>query len=916
MPAAFLTERRPDLVKEFVRAISSAKRLEEIRLSSQILVLWRCPRCKTEWWETACDRLRQQPLCRNCRGSERQPPGPPPDGSLAALYPAVASEFLCCTRYPNATPEILYANSGLHADWQCGTCGNRWSATICNRTANNSGCQVCANRKRGDANRRRMSGQSASDVAPHLKREFVRWVDDSCTKTLDAVGHGSALRAMWRCRQCGREWQSPIFLRTSGSGCRCKPRAKRSASRFVSDDKVLSKRFIRNITSPTRSKECTPLKSRDLCEWKCNTCEHSWNSPAGGLHSSKWKCPRCAILWSRLPKPGRSLAERFPDLAREFVRNLTRPHRHPSTLLPASIDRCEWRCRDCKKVWTTTPSTRVSGKGCRRCKTHEATLVAAAKSKSTRLVDACGDAQSAFVENLSRPGHPVALLAGKSNDRCRWRCVACGKTFVRTVSHFSKSQTCSPCSASARGRKWRKAPAGMSLLELEPDIAATFVHNMTTPEATPAMVRRKSRDLCEWKCQCGRMFIAPVCVRTMTPDYGCSWCRQRGRSLLEMEIAELLHAATNSAVEVDAAIESGRRIERVDLYLPKLNLYLDLDPERWHSSSEAIQRDKRKAKAFAQLRVRYIRVRPLGLPKVGGEVISVDATSKDAVAWFRRIAEWLRRDGVRATELRQTSIEKHLRIARERWKDVNGSPPTVSVASQFPQTANEFVRNLARPGFGVEWLAPLSVDECLWRCSSCGREWTQRPSQRFQSKEDLPGCKACRSHNRRGSLALKQVSVSVAEGAPWLLDEVVEFVDAPRIAETLLGRPATIGDLSIGSGLRAKWRCHDCQHEWVAAIGERASGRGCNECAKLRRGATRRKARPGQSLQDLFPEVAETLLENLKHPADGPDVVRPGSNARCRWRCPKCGRTDWITSPAHRCVAKACRRCRQSRAAR
>ena len=158
--------------------------------------------------------------------------------------------------------------------------------------------------------------------------------------------------------------------------------------------------------------------------------------------------------------------------------------------------------------------------------------------------------------------------------------------------------------------------------------------------------------------------------------------------------------------------------------------------------------------------------------------------------------------------------------------------------------------------------------------------------------------------------------MSVAEGAPWLLDEVVEFVDAPRIAETLLGRPATIGDLSIGSGLRAKWRCHDCQHEWVAAIGERASGRGCNECAKLRRGATRRKARPGQSLQDLFPEVAETLLENLKHPADGPDVVRPGSNARCRWRCPKCGRTDWITSPAHRCVAKACRRCRQSRAAR
>ncbi|MER7272410.1 zinc-ribbon domain-containing protein [Micromonospora carbonacea] len=511
-----------------------------------------------------------------------------------------------------------------------------------------------------------------------------------------------------------------------------------------------------------------------------------------------------------------------------------------------------------------------------------------------------------FVANRSHPDRGPQSFSAGTNDMCVWRCPECSRHFERTVASHAIRLFCAACAWLARGAASRIAPEEKSLATLMPEVAASFVADLSWPGHGPTTLYPRAGALCSWRCRCGALFEAHVRDRAKSPDYGCGRCRRRGRSLLELELAHLLAAATGDEVEVDVRLDGGRRVaERLDLFLPSAGLYIDLDPAKWHAGTTAHARDLRKSEIMAKLGVRYVRVRQPGTPPVPGE--TVIAGTKDATEWFEVLARWLRSQSVPCPPLPDDRITACLGAAREEWKAFQTTPPEDSLAVLFPNLASELVENLTRPEMGAQWLLPGSADRCVWQCGTCQHVWRTRVVSRAQRNT---GCPPCARLERAYRTRLSRAKLRVRDVAPELLNQAVRVIDIDR------ARDIELLDLARGSTVRVLWRCPDCAHKWVAPVVNRTSGRGCQPCGIRRRTTSRQQPMPGGSLADLHPEIANTFLANLDHPDRGPDRLRPGSGDRCRWHCPCCGSKNWETKVAARIKGRGCGGCRNLRVGR
>ena len=72
------------------------------------------------------------------------------------------------------------------------------------------------------------------------------------------------------------------------------------------------------------------------------------------------------------------------------------------------------------------------------------------------------------------------------------------------------------------------------------------------------------------------------------------------------------------------------------------------------------------------------------------------------------------------------------------------------------------------------------------------------------------------------------------------------------------------------STLRIQWKCHVCNNEWSSKLNQSVYGAGCPNCRKKEQRIRRSTPSKGESLQDVFPEVAKEwdYNKNEKSPAD------------------------------------------------
>ena len=184
-------------------------------------------------------------------------------------------------------------------------------------------------------------------------------------------------KVWWKCKVCGHEWLSTVGNRSIGEGCLACARKKNAEKYSIPKEGCsLAEKF------PDIVKEWHPFKNGDLLPtqvsfgsrkkvwWKCNECGHEWQAVISSRR--RCGCPECGKRKSgeshKIPKPGKSLQDKFPELLKEW------DYKKNGSLLPsqfkfASNEKVWWKCSQCGYEWQTAISCRTSGRksGCPQC---------------------------------------------------------------------------------------------------------------------------------------------------------------------------------------------------------------------------------------------------------------------------------------------------------------------------------------------------------------------------------------------------------------------------------------------------------------------------------------------------------------------------------------------------------------------
>lgn len=630
--------------------------------------------------------------------------------------------------------------------------------------------------------------------------------------------------------------------------------------------------------------------------WRCISCQAQWTASVANRTAGRG-CPSCAWEQRAISRatapPGKSLADLHPEIAEEFSANLDRPDFIPGKLRPGSGQVCRWRCAACGQTWNSTVSNRVRRQGCPACANRaRSAWHYAIREGQTTAAAAWPNLVGEFIENLTLPGRDLAAVAASSKCRCRWRCSVCGNEWESAIASRGPGRAGCPICANRRiAQARRMPPQGRSLADVRAEIANQFVENLTKPGRTPCEMHAKSGDICRWKCARGHYWTTTVAARSA--GSGCPSCGSAGKSRLEFEVAEIVMASTALEVKLHqwAPITAGRRLS-VDLCIPALSLWIDLDPVRWHKD---VDRDCRKSLRLSHLD--YLRLRPEGLPPVLGE--SVVVRGEEPLDWAHALAPALVARGTQWTLLGPYDLSAALARAAEDWAQLTAGRPSPSALDVVPKLATEFLENISRPGIEPGWLSPCAKDTCRWRCSACRHEWQSSVTSRAFLRSDCPACSRRRVDAATRKRAVAPTGKSIFDLMPELAAELIACLEDAALTPRLL-RPS--------SNKKCQWRCRKCAHEWVTSPAARVRGRGCPACGREVIRRSRTMADPDKSLACLWPDIAIEFVDCSSETGRTPQDLLPMSNKCCTWRCTKCAFT-WITTVASRVAGTGCPAC-------
>ena len=300
----------------------------------------------------------------------------------------------------------------------------------------------------------------------------------------------------------------------------------------------------------------------------------------------------------------------------------------------------------------------------------------------------------------------------------------------------------------------------------------------------------------------------------------------------------------------------------------------------------------RKPGAGESLNERYPIVAAEWHPALNGELTPADVKpGSNLKVWWRCSAcahEWQA-----AINNRTTRASRCPECSKRLVRECRTTPRLgESLAETDPVLAAEWHPDKNRPLTPTNVKANRSL-KVWWRCSVCGHEWRAIIRERAMGR----GCFKCAAYRR----AAKRETVPQKRGQRLPDHLLAEW--HPDLNDR---NPSTV---TGGSDYRAWWRCSTCGHEWQASVSNRVTHRsGCPDCANRGNAEAASQPAPGQSLADLYPELAaEWDVDrngNLK-----PANVRPGSQRHVWWLCPRCERSYPATPSSRTSRRSGCRRC-------
>lgn len=400
------------------------------------------------------------------------------------------------------------------------------------------------------------------------------------------------------------------------------------------------------------------------------------------------------------------------------------------------------------------------------------------------------------------------------------------------------------------------------LLSVEHPQIFSKIKRPVNPVINPATLTSGSGEKMVWECYCGLEFIRPIQVVVHKSRITCRLCMVSGKSRLEFEVAELLSVMLNTTV---VKHYGATRKDEVDLYVPSMDLAIQLDPFYTHQNKTEID-----VKVLNRMKVTYssvLRVREDGLDVTADSVFI--PVRQSSLTWASLICDYLQLDySTHTIEVLNLAISQ----ANESWDKLFSEPLMENIGNSMYGV--ELVENVTHRGRKIEYTPQKCSDLCLWKCTYCSKTWEARISAR---KNGL-GCPKC-SLKKGGEKAAKaRQGESIQENSLVLSQAFTENLTHPERG---------INALKVTSGDKCVWTCEN-GHVTIKNVDSKYAYPDCRIC--LNEESALSKASKVKPPKLKIYEVYPFLVEEFSSQINGIklDSLNGNDNVVYSWDCATC----------------------------
>lgn len=586
----------------------------------------------------------------------------------------------------------------------------------------------------------------------------------------------SSKKVWWLCSS-GHVWEAKVANRSKGKGCPI------CANKKVTRDNSLAVSYPKLVQDwhPTRNGNLTPYDvvsgTHKKVWWRCER-GHEWC--ASVVPRTKGVgCPFCA---NRAVSVENSLSSVYPSVAKEWhpVKNHALTSKEVS---PGSNKRVWWICAR-HHEWQAVVYSRTNGSGCPYCAGNLPSIHNSLRALRPGLVDEWHP-----IKNNSITPDDVTVCSGK---KVWWRCPH-QHEWQSSVANRAKGAGCPYCAN-------KSIDANNSLQALNFGLAKEW-HPHKNHQLTPKDVAASSSKKVWWICKKGHEWEASINNRAR--GRGCPYCSPQ-TSYMELRIYAELKSIFDAA-------ELRRKIcgKECDIYIPELNLALEIDGSYWHRNKS--ESDLLKNMVLQNHGVQMLRVREFGLKKISKHDVVLEKKPKD-ISVIQRVLGAI--SCLRVIPLKYSErIGRYIRDASLKNDQefiklhalMTSALPGKSLAELYPRLLKEW-----HPIKNGE-LLPQNVSagsnlKAWWKCAK-GHDWLAVIANRTAGK----GCPFCshRYADKNTCLASMEPTLA-AEWHPSKNGNVSPY------------------DVSPGSHKSVWWLCVN-GHEWQKVIKNRGK---CPICAR------------------------------------------------------------------------------------
>jgi hypothetical protein len=487
-----LLKRYPDICAEWDYAANTGLDPSQLLPNTPRKAFWRCGSCSHQFSSRIDHRIGMGVGCPRCRELGRvdkhRAAFVKKSGSLSDAFPEIAKQWHPSRNLP-LLPSQFTSGSRRKIWWRCKR-GHSWRAAISNRIYGETDCPYCkANTSQLELRlfaelhaifgnvrwREKFLGFEIDILVPdfrfgvevdgfpwHLGKEDL---DTRKTKTLEKNG--------FRLIHVRHELLTPLS-------------AQDVQFSKTTDEKTTVGRLISRLMEIGVGKEHTLqqyLKSGKFIAQRVFD-----DISAFGLYAA----------------PGKSLADLYPDIARQWDEERNKQLR-PDMFTPGSSRKIWWKCA-LGHTWRETIARRVKGAICPGCSVRKATELHNLEILSPELLR--------FWDYKANSLSPKELTP-KSNKIVVWRC-ANSHQFSKSPKEFAGHPNCPECN---------------SVKHASPFLAVYWDH-LRNGDATPSVIQKSSGKAYWWKCEtCQTSWrSSPNRMRRVRPPTYCPTCRKRNKS--------------------------------------------------------------------------------------------------------------------------------------------------------------------------------------------------------------------------------------------------------------------------------------------------------------------------------------------------------------------------------------------------